>query len=88
MVLVSYILNGYISFLQTKFSDREGHEARRVRLVVYLPPADKYHGLTHRLSQEQKDIDERALLASQRPSQLDFIQLRRIAKRFSEALQQ
>jgi hypothetical protein len=36
--------------------------------VVYLPPADKYHRLTHRLSQEQKDLDERALMASQRPS--------------------
>src|SRR6266436_1630159 len=30
MVLVSYILNNSISILQTKFSDREGHEARRV----------------------------------------------------------
>src|SRR2546425_3578590 len=29
MVLVSYILYNYISILQTKFSDREGHEARR-----------------------------------------------------------
>ena len=32
MVLVSYILGNYISVLQTKFSDREGHEARRVGL--------------------------------------------------------
>ena len=30
MVLVSYILENYISILQTKFSDGEGHEARRV----------------------------------------------------------
>src|SRR6266446_322777 len=30
MVLVSYILAKYDSILQTKFSDREGHEARRV----------------------------------------------------------
>src|SRR5262245_31687188 len=29
MVLGSYILNNYISILQTKSSDREGHEARR-----------------------------------------------------------
>jgi hypothetical protein len=36
--------------------------------VVYLHPADKYHRLTHRLSQEQKGLDERALMASQRPS--------------------
>jgi hypothetical protein len=39
-----------------------------VERVVYLPPADKYHRLTHRLSQEQKGLDERALMASQRPS--------------------
>ena len=32
MVLVSYIPDGYISILQTKFSYREGHEARRVGL--------------------------------------------------------
>src|SRR5438094_2457965 len=32
MMLVFYILYNYVSFLQTKFSDREGHEARRVGL--------------------------------------------------------
>ena len=32
MVLVSYILDNYINVLQTKFSDREGHEARRIGL--------------------------------------------------------
>src|SRR6266446_10540723 len=32
MVLVSYIPYSYISILQTKLSDREGHEARRIRL--------------------------------------------------------
>src|SRR6059058_2377715 len=32
MVLVSYKLTKYVSMLQTKFSDREGHEARRVGL--------------------------------------------------------
>jgi hypothetical protein len=36
--------------------------------VVYLSPADKYHRLTRRLSQGQKGLDERALMASQRPS--------------------
>src|SRR5882672_4145384 len=30
MVLVSYTLYNHISFLQTKFSYREGHETRRV----------------------------------------------------------
>ena len=30
MVLVSYRLDNHISILQTKFSAREGHEARRV----------------------------------------------------------
>ena len=32
MVLVSYIPDSYVSILQTKFSYREGHEARRVGL--------------------------------------------------------
>jgi len=32
MVLVSYIPDSHVSILQTKFSDREGHEARRVGL--------------------------------------------------------
>jgi hypothetical protein len=32
MVLVSYIPDNYISILQTKFSYREGYEARRVGL--------------------------------------------------------
>ena len=32
MILVSYILDDYISSLQTKFRDREGHEARCIRL--------------------------------------------------------
>jgi hypothetical protein len=31
---------------------------------VYLCPADKYHRLTHRPSQEQKDLDERAIRSS------------------------
>ena len=37
--------------------------------VVYLSPADKSHRLTRRLSQGQKGLEERALLASQRPSE-------------------
>src|SRR5215831_17034880 len=32
MVLVAYILSNYTGILQTKCSDREGHEARRVGL--------------------------------------------------------
>ena len=36
--------------------------------AVYLAAAAKYRRLTHRLSQEQKGLDERALMASQRPS--------------------
>jgi hypothetical protein len=31
--------------------------------VVYLSPADKYHRLTRRLSQGQKGVEERALMA-------------------------
>jgi hypothetical protein len=34
------------------------------RWVVYLSPADKYHRLTRRLSQGQKDLEERALRSS------------------------
>src|SRR5712691_6990476 len=40
MVLVSYILDNYISILQTKFSYREGHEARRVGLEAM--PLDQH----------------------------------------------
>src|SRR5258708_580721 len=32
MVLVSYKLDNYVSILQTKFSHRQGHKARRVGL--------------------------------------------------------
>ena len=32
MVLVSYLLDNYISILQTKINHREGHEARRIGL--------------------------------------------------------
>ena len=35
--------------------------------VEYLSPADKYHRFTRRLSKGQKVLQERALLASQRP---------------------
>src|SRR6266511_6311377 len=40
MVLVCYIPNKDISILQTKFSDRERHEARRVGLEAM--PLDKH----------------------------------------------
>ena len=40
MVLVSYKLAKYVSMLQTKFSDREGHEARRVGLEAM--PLDQH----------------------------------------------
>jgi hypothetical protein len=43
------------------FVDRRG--------AVYLHTADKYHRLTHRLSQGQKGIAERARMASQRSSE-------------------
>src|SRR5262249_14445052 len=38
------------------------------RMAVYLHPADKYSRLIRRVSLEQTGLDERALLASQRPS--------------------
>ena len=40
MVLVSYKLTNYISILQTKFSHREGHKARRVGLETM--PLDQH----------------------------------------------
>src|SRR5205807_8779396 len=40
MVLVSYILDNYVSILQTKFSYREGHKARRVGLEAM--PLDQH----------------------------------------------
>src|SRR6266487_1415054 len=40
MVLVPYILDNYVSILQTKFSDREGHEARRIGLEAM--PLDQH----------------------------------------------
>jgi hypothetical protein len=36
--------------------------------VVYLPNADKYHGLTYRPPKDQKVLEERAIMASQQPS--------------------
>ena len=44
-------------------------DARQLCEVVYLSPADKYHRFTRRLSKGQKVLQERALLASQRPSE-------------------
>jgi hypothetical protein len=49
----------------------QGKQALRpilVHVAVYLPTADKYRRLTRRPSQEQKGLDERARMASQRPS--------------------
>src|SRR5438445_13109475 len=69
MVLVFYRLANYVSFLQTKLRHREGYETRRVGLAVYLHTADKSPRLPHRPSKGQKDLYERALLASQRPSE-------------------
>src|ERR671937_513934 len=46
MVLVSYTLANYVSILQTKFSDREGHEARRVGLEAM--PLDQHIEERHR----------------------------------------
>src|SRR5467141_2213920 len=40
MVLVSYILDNYVSILQTKLGNREGHEARRVGLETM--PLDQH----------------------------------------------
>src|SRR4030095_1180580 len=40
MVLVFYILDNYFSILQTKFSDREGYEARRIGLEAV--PLDQH----------------------------------------------
>src|SRR5467141_3468779 len=40
MVLVSYKLYNQCSILQTKFSDREGHEARRIGLEAM--PLDQH----------------------------------------------
>src|SRR5882724_1692649 len=40
MVLVPYRLDNYISILQTKFSDRERHEARRIGLEAM--PLDQH----------------------------------------------
>jgi len=40
MVLVSYTLANYVSILQTKFSYREGHKARRVGLETM--PLDQH----------------------------------------------
>src|SRR6266699_6657412 len=40
MVLVAYKLDTHVSILQTKFSDREGHEARRVGLETM--PLDQH----------------------------------------------
>jgi hypothetical protein len=40
MVLVSYSLDNYVSILQTKLSNRKGHEARRIGLEAM--PLDQH----------------------------------------------
>jgi hypothetical protein len=39
-----------------------GNKHSRIYQVVYLHTADKYHGFTHRPSQEQKGLGERAVV--------------------------
>jgi hypothetical protein len=47
---------------------REPTTKGTTQTVVYPAAADKYRRLTHRLSQEQKGLDEKALMVSQRLS--------------------
>src|SRR5438094_7918667 len=54
MVLVSYRLHNSTSILQTKFSDREGHEARRMRLEAM--PLDEHIESGHRKRQARLKI--------------------------------
>src|SRR5215510_3223069 len=54
MVLVSYILESSTSILQTKFSDRERHEARRVRPETM--PLDQHIDSGHRERQARLNI--------------------------------
>jgi hypothetical protein len=60
--------------LQIKQCDVADHPTGRQQVdaldgleVLYLPNTDKYRGLTRRPSQEQKGLDERTRMASQRP---------------------
>jgi hypothetical protein len=62
-------LEGLLSHLDRKNVEGIAALVDVQRLVVYLSPADKYHRLTRRLSKGQKVLQERALLASQRPSE-------------------
>ena len=48
MVLVSYTLDNCFSILQTKFSYREGHEARRVGLEAMPLDEDIEGGYSER----------------------------------------
>jgi SRSO17 transposase len=61
--------DGIIAFDPSSFPKRGTHSVGVKRQwcshrVVYLSPADKYPRLTHRLSQEQKGLDERVVMAS------------------------
>src|SRR5712671_8023908 len=54
MAIVSYRLYNSTSILQTKFSDREGHEARRMRLEAM--PLDEHIESGHRKRQTRLKI--------------------------------
>ena len=54
MVLVSYILDENISILQTEFSHREGHEARRG--VLEAMPLDQHIKDGHRAREPRLQI--------------------------------
>ena len=58
MVLVFDEPRNYISLLQTKIRNRDGHEARRVGLVAYLLAADNDHSpLLTRLSGVNQPVE-------------------------------
>jgi hypothetical protein len=60
--------NEEIPFYDLHQTSLGGVYAATAPAAVYLHPADKYSRLIRRVSSEQKGLDERALLASQRPS--------------------
>src|SRR6266853_6949953 len=59
MVLVSYLLDTYISSLQTKFSYGEGHEARRVGLEAM--PLDQHIEGSHGEREARVEIGPHAM---------------------------
>ena len=69
--LLEYSYAGHSAEIKQQIVDMAMNASgiRDTARVGRVPPAaDKYHRLTRRLSQEQKGLDERALIASQRPS--------------------